>query len=103
MAHVCSIERRRPSTAVRRRTVDVVTRPHDTTADADDRQIAAIRAMTPEHRLQIAATMTDEVRMLATAGIRARKPGASAEEIEAALAEILLGHATAEVLRQRRA
>ena len=68
-------------------------RPLDTSADAYRRQMAAFRAMTPGHRLQIADEMSTEMRILVEAGIRSRHPGASREEVDHALAERLLGPA----------
>jgi hypothetical protein len=63
----------------------------DTSADANQRQLLAFRSMTPKERLQLADTMSTEVRSLVEAGIRERHPEYSAEERQAALAEILLG------------
>lgn len=66
--------------------------PRDTTLDARRRQLDAYRAMSSEDRLRLADQMSDEVRDLTRAGIRAHHAGdLSEEEVDAALARILLG------------
>ena len=58
--------------------------------------------MRPEERLRLADEMSDEVRSLARSGIRARHVGdASEDEVEAALARILLGADVAAAVRAR--
>jgi hypothetical protein len=74
----------------------------DTTADANQRQLLAFRSMTPKDRLQLADAMSTEVRSLADSGIRQRHPEYSAEERQAALADILLGRELAAASRRRR-
>jgi hypothetical protein len=74
----------------------------DTSADANQRQLLAFRSMTPTDRLQLADTMSAEVRSLAEAGIRQRHPEYSAEERQAALADILLGRELAAASRRPR-
>jgi hypothetical protein len=74
----------------------------DTSADANKRQLLALRSMTPKNRLQLADTMSAEVRSLAESGIRQRHPEYSAEERQAALAEILLGRELAAASRRSR-
>jgi hypothetical protein len=77
-------------------------RPIDTSADAHARQLEAYRAMRPEERLRLADQMSAEVLALARSGIRARDAGnASEEDVEAALARILLGTDVAAALRAR--
>lgn len=66
-------------------------RPRDTSAAAFERQLATYRAMTPGERLDIAATMSDEIRVLAEAGIRGRHPAYTDPQVADALALILLG------------
>ncbi len=66
-------------------------RPLDTSADAARRQTAAYRAMSPSDRVRIAATMSDEVRVITAAGIRRRHPEWSDEQCAAELARIVLG------------
>jgi hypothetical protein len=77
-----------------------VARPLDTSADAYRRQMAAFRAMTPAQRLRIADEMSTEMRTLVVAGVRSRRPGASQDEVEQALDELLLGPALAAAARR---
>jgi hypothetical protein len=74
----------------------------DTSAEAWERQLDAFRRMTPQERLRIAVAMSAEVRALAEAGIRSRNPELSGDEVEAALADILLGHELAGATRRSR-
>jgi hypothetical protein len=74
----------------------------DTSADANRQQVLAFRSMTPKDRLQLADAMSAEVRSLAESGIRQRHPEYSAEERQAALAEILLGPELAAAVRRAR-
>lgn len=73
--------------------------PKDTSPDAWARQIEAIRALAPQDRLRLLATMSDEVREIARDGIRHRHPDWTAAEVETALAELLLGTALARAAR----
>jgi hypothetical protein len=74
----------------------------DTSIEARARQLEAYRAMRPADRLRLADQMSDEVRSLARSGIRARLAGdASDEDVEAALARMLLGTDVAAALRAR--
>ena len=59
--------------------------------------------MTPEQRLALAAEMSDEIRAVAESGIRHRHPAFSDDDVQAALAEILLGREEARRGRARRA
>lgn len=63
----------------------------DTSEGAFERQLEPFRAMTPGERLAIGATMSDEIRILAEAGIRARHPTYTDAQVAYALAQILLG------------
>jgi hypothetical protein len=77
-------------------------RPIDTSVEAHARQLEAYRAMRPEDRLRLADQMSDAVRSLARSGIRARHVGdVSEEEVDAALARILLGADVSAALRAR--
>jgi len=76
--------------------------PQDTSADAWARQIAGIRAMTPQERLQLAASMSDELRALVRDGIRSRHAGWTATQVEAALEDLVLGVSLARTVRTRR-
>jgi hypothetical protein len=74
----------------------------DTSVEAHARQLEAYRAMTPEDRLRLADQMSDAVRSLARSGIRARHAGSTSdEEVEDALARILLGTDLAAAVRAR--
>ena len=75
-------------------------RPRDTSPLAHGRQRDALRAMTPAARLAVAAALSDEVRALSVAGIRARRPGASGEQIALAFARIVLGRDLADSHRR---
>ena len=77
-------------------------RPLDTSLDAWDRQLAALRAMTPADRLQLADDMSQAVKGLVEAGIRRRQPDLSDEDRAAAIAGIVLGRELAENLPRRR-
>jgi hypothetical protein len=77
-------------------------RPIDTSVEARERQLDAYRAMTPQDRLRLADDMSADVRSLARSGIRARHPAYAIDEVEAALAEILLGPGLAAALRPHR-
>jgi hypothetical protein len=67
-----------------------MTRPRDTSAEAWQLQVEALRRMSPEKRLAAGAAMSDEVRALVEAGIRARHPEYSATELRAAIARVML-------------
>ena len=77
-------------------------RPRDTSADAYRSQMAAFRSMTPAERLRLADQMSSDVVALAAAGIRRRRPHATPDEVQAALAELLLGPELAVVARRVR-
>lgn len=79
-----------------------MSRPLDTSVDADRRVVAALRALAPAERLRLADEMSAEVRALAEAGIRRRTPHLTSTEVEMALAEILLGHDLAAAARRVR-
>jgi hypothetical protein len=49
-------------------------RSPDTSPDAEARQLAVYRAMTPARRVELAAEMSEEMFAVAAAGIRARHP-----------------------------
>lgn len=79
-----------------------VSRPLDTSVDADRRLAEAIRALSTAERLRLADVMSAEVRALAEAGIRRRRPHSTSTEVEIALAEIVLGHDLAAAARRAR-
>jgi hypothetical protein len=74
----------------------------DTSEDSRQRQLRAVRAMTPGQRLRAADEMSAEVRALAEAGIRHRRPNASPDEVAEELADLLLGRDLATVARRSR-
>jgi hypothetical protein len=77
-------------------------RPIDTSMEAHGRQLEAYRAMRPADRLRLADQMSAEVRALTRSGIRERLVGdASEEDVDAALARILLEADVAAALRAR--
>lgn len=76
--------------------------PLDTSFDARRRQLAAYRAMSSEDRLRLADQLSDDVRTLTRSGIRARHSGVMSEdEVDAALARILLGAMVAAAVMAR--
>jgi hypothetical protein len=76
--------------------------PLDTSRAARQRQREAIRSMAPAERLRLADSMSTEVRALAEAGIRRRRPGASADEVADELAALMLGRELASDARRAR-
>jgi len=76
--------------------------PSDTSPDAWARQMSGIRAMTPQERLRLGASMSDEIRQLARDGIRSRHADWSAAEVDAALEDLLLGRTVANAVRSGR-
>jgi len=77
-------------------------RARDTSEGAFERQLEAYRAMTPAERLAIAAAMSDEIRVLAEAGIRDRHPTYTDAQVADALAKILLGRELADKVDRSR-
>lgn len=75
-------------------------RARDTSEEAFERQLVAFRAMTPGERLAIGAAMSDEMRILAEAGIRDRHPTYTDAEVADALAVILLSPELARKVEQ---
>jgi hypothetical protein len=66
-------------------------RAADTDPAAERAQIAAYRRMTAASRVELAIRMSEEAREICRAGIVARHPSYSAEEVEYALRRLLLG------------
>lgn len=77
-------------------------RARDTSEGAFERQLEAHRAMTPAQRLAVGAAMSDEIRILAEAGIRDRHPTYTESQVADALAQILLGPELAEKIGRSR-
>lgn len=74
----------------------VVTRPLDTSKEADERYHELLRACAPHERLARADALTRMVRDLAVQGIRMRHPNATAHELQVRLAVRLYGREAAE-------
>lgn len=74
--------------------------PRDTSRDAWARLVAGLRAMTPQDRMALATTMSDEIRQLARDGLRSRHPDWSLAQLETAFDDLILGDSIA---RDRRA
>ncbi|HTE53219.1 MAG TPA: hypothetical protein VK698_20335 [Kofleriaceae bacterium] len=68
--------------------------PRDTARAAHDAQVQWYRRLTPAARVELAASMSDDVRALALAGIRARHADYTREQAALALARLLLGDET---------
>jgi hypothetical protein len=58
--------------------------------------------MRPKDRVQAALEMTEHVREIARAGVRARHPDWTLSQVEDAVAELLLGTELARTARERR-
>lgn len=78
-------------------------RSGDTSAEAHTQQLKAWRRMTPDERIAIAADMSDALRRLVEAGVRNRHPDDAEPQVQAAVAEALLGPELAAALRRRQA
>jgi len=76
--------------------------PKDTSPDAWARHLEALRALSPQERLELAVAMSDDVREIARDGVRHRHPAWSTVEVEAALEEAMLGPTLAGIVRARR-
>jgi len=67
--------------------------PFDTTQEAARTQEAIFRRMTTVQRLSLALEMSESIRNVALAGLRARQPGLSADQLSDALLRIMYGFA----------
>jgi hypothetical protein len=65
--------------------------PRDTSEAAHAAQVAWLRRLTPGARVELAVRMSEESRVLAATGIRARHPSYSDDEVAWALRHLLLG------------
>jgi hypothetical protein len=63
----------------------------DTHPEIAKRMQEMFRRMGPERRVQMAIQMSDDVRALALAGIRMRKPGLSREDENRELMRVMYG------------
>jgi hypothetical protein len=65
--------------------------PRDTSLAAHEAQMECYRRMTPAARVGAAVEMSEDVRTIAAAGILARHPTYSGNEVRHALNRLLLG------------
>jgi hypothetical protein len=79
-----------------------VGRPFDTSLEAHERWLEALRALEPAERFRLAAAMSDEIRAITEAGIRHRHPDLSDDEVKLQLVERLFGADMARVARRSR-
>ena len=78
----------------------MMTTPTDTSDDAYRVQIALLRKMSPQRRIQQMLGMTAEVRQMAWNAIRRRYPGFSEREVRLKFIELTYGHALSEAVRE---
>jgi hypothetical protein len=67
--------------------------PADTTAEAARVHLEIIRRLSPERRLELAIGMSDFLREVTVAGVRARHPDYSDHQVQVAVARLMLGEA----------
>jgi len=67
--------------------------PMDTTTEAHAVQLQILRSRTGAQRLQMALQLSEDVRAISRAGIRARHPDYSEQELTWALNRLMLGDA----------
>jgi hypothetical protein len=68
-------------------------RARDTAAAAREVQLAALRALGPARRVELALEMSDQARAVSLAGLLAREPELSPEQARARLLRRILGAA----------
>jgi hypothetical protein len=66
-------------------------RPRDTTRDSQQIQLDVYRRLGAASRARLAGRLSADTRDLTRAGIRARHPGYTEEEVELALRRVLYG------------
>ncbi len=66
-------------------------RPLDTEPDAWEVQCEIWKRLTEEDKLRIALELSQNMREMAVAGAKLRLPGATPEEIQSAVARLMLG------------
>jgi hypothetical protein len=71
----------------------VLVRSADTSPKAHERQIAVYRAMSPERRVEVAVSMSEEALRIAEDGIRARHGDYGDVQVRWALRRLRLGDA----------
>src|SRR5205814_1163348 len=72
-------------------TVNLEIIPADTTPEAWRVQLEIYRRMSPSKRLELALRMSDSVREIAVAGMRARHPEYNERQVQLAVNRLLLG------------
>ena len=77
--------------------------PQDTAPDAWARYLRAVRALTPEERVRLAVSMSDDLREIARSGVRSRHPDWTDAAVEDQLADLILGAQVASARRTARA
>ena len=70
----------------------------DTHPDAERVQIEGLRALSPWRKIELVSELTNAARSLALAGLRARYPDASPEELQRRHATLCLGADLAEMV-----
>jgi len=68
-------------------------RSRDTGPAEHEAQLEVLRRLGPEGRLRLAMQMSDDARDVTSAGIAARHPGYSVEQVRWALRRLILGDA----------
>lgn len=76
--------------------------PKDTTPRASEQQVRRLRSMGPEERLRRSLEMSDDLREIAEAGIRARHPGYAEQEVREELEVLVLGSGLTSAFRRAR-
>jgi hypothetical protein len=75
-----------------------MTRPRDTSREAYERQLEGYRHMASERKGELVAELSETVRELSRAGIRARHPEYDEDDVKRALALLLYGRKIAQRL-----
>jgi DNA-binding HxlR family transcriptional regulator len=76
--------------------------PRDTTSEAFARQLESLRSLSRQERLCHSLEMSDELREVATAGIRARHPEYADQQLREELELVVLGPDLARAVRRAR-
>lgn len=76
--------------------------PSDTTSEAFAQQLEHLRAMGPQERIRRMLEMSDEIREVTTAGIRARHPEYGDRRVREELEDVVLGPDLAKAIRLAR-
>lgn len=66
--------------------------PADTTSDAARVQLAALRRLSPDRRLEMALELSDSLRSVTAAGVRSRHPEFTEEQVHFAVLRLTLGN-----------